>query len=111
MTVFLLRRYMLVDNEDDNKTHRPVAPKDVSLVVLHIHKVALIKSVHRTKTSTVIFTGSEEASSVPRQPSGNHKRRAIPTCQERRGRGHEEDVCQPQACTKVQIPLMTSTTL
>lgn len=29
-TLYLLRRYMLVDNEDDNKTHRPVAPKDVS---------------------------------------------------------------------------------
>lgn len=23
---------MLVDNEEDNKTHRPVAPKDVSLL-------------------------------------------------------------------------------
>lgn len=32
ITLRLICRYMLVDNEDDNKTHRPVAPKDVSPV-------------------------------------------------------------------------------
>lgn len=31
LEVYCFNRYMLVDNEEDNKTHRPVAPKDVSL--------------------------------------------------------------------------------
>lgn len=71
------------------------------------HAMKLLKK----KKSGAIFAGSKEASSVPRQPGGHHKRRAISTREERRGRGHEEDVCQYQACTEVQIPLMTSTLL
>lgn len=31
MSAFHLTRYMLVDSEEDNKTHRPVAPKEVRL--------------------------------------------------------------------------------
>eukprot|EP00066_Takifugu_rubripes_P012320 XP_011601586.1 PREDICTED: CUE domain-containing protein 2 [Takifugu rubripes] len=33
----ILEKYMLVDNEDDNKTHRPVAPKDAPKKLIRYH--------------------------------------------------------------------------
>ncbi|KAE8280675.1 CUE domain-containing protein 2 [Larimichthys crocea] len=33
----ILEKYMLVDNEDDNKTHRPVAPKDAPKKLVRYH--------------------------------------------------------------------------
>lgn len=88
-----------MDNEDDNKTHRPVAPKDASLqIIFYIHNVALsnlflaIKFQKTTGVSLFLFcfvfcfaflnTGSEEASSLSWQPGGNYKRRTISTCKE-----------------------------
>lgn len=104
-------RYMLVDNEDDNKTHRPLPPKDVSLRTYSVFTTQLVSSVSLCfKTlcrSGVIPAGPEKARAVPRQPGGNHERRAISAGEERRDGGHEEDVRQPQACAKIPIPLMT----
>lgn len=36
MIAFHLNRYMLVDREEDNKTHRPVAPKDVRICLFTV---------------------------------------------------------------------------
>lgn len=98
---------MLVDNEDDNKTHRPVAPKDVSLRFTFssfiISRWCFIASL--------ISVGSKETHPIPRQPGGDHQRRALSACEEGRDGGHEEDVRQPQASKEVPLSLMKSTSL
>lgn len=103
MTLPLLRRYMLVDSEEDKKTHRPVAPKDVSL--------PLVSSLKRTCVFTVAnpvlrSTGPQEISALPRQPGGHDERRAISTREEERDGGNEEDLCESEACQEIQVPLM-----
>lgn len=84
---------MLVDNEEDNKTHRPVAPKDVSL---SFSQVFVLKTLFITVLFFVfflyIYIGSKETSSLPRQPGGDHQRWEVSTGEEGRGGGHEEDL-------------------
>lgn len=41
----LLFRYMLVDSEEDKKTHRPVTPKDVRFFFIHHYIQFVISKV------------------------------------------------------------------
>lgn len=45
MTMFHLQRYMLVDREDDKKTHRPLAPKDVSSTLYSLRN-SITQDIH-----------------------------------------------------------------
>ncbi|KAM9344649.1 CUE domain-containing protein 2 [Symphorus nematophorus] len=52
----ILEKYMLVDNEDDNKTHRPVAPKDAPKKLVRYHG----NQVVTTKGERYQFVKKEE---------------------------------------------------
>lgn len=105
ITLCLLCRYMLVDNEDDNKTHRPVAPKDVSP---RLTSSSNFISKRRCFITWLFSLGSKEAHPIPWQPGGDHKRWALSACEEGWDGGHEEDVRQPQARKEVPLSLMKS---
>lgn len=70
---------MLVDNEEDNKTHRPVAPKDVRFSICQLllpttsSLLVLVLNVAPVCPFR-FYPGSKEASALPRQPGGDHKR-------------------------------------
>lgn len=77
---------MLVDNEEDKKTHRPVAPKDVCfrlcqifvcktlfILVLVLNAISVCPCVSFHFVS-FFYVGSKETSPLPRQPGSDHKR-------------------------------------
>lgn len=93
---------MLVDREDDKKTHRPVVPKEVGSGSNVLATSQMSDPLKKIPTKTVFLCfdlGPQKACALPQQPGGDHQRRALPPCEEGGFRGDEEDLCQHQACS------------